>query len=79
MRLLSMGRFTKWLVNKGVPKTAGAAAERLSARLSVIAVLGTCAAALFPPSVPLHPRYRWRSFAPSGLRSYLGAAPFRGL
>ena len=47
-----MVRFTKWLVSKGVPKTAGAAAERLSARLSVIAVLGTCAAALFQPSVP---------------------------
>ena len=48
-----MVRFTKWLVSKGVPKAAGAAAERLSARLSVIAVLGTCAAALFPPSVPI--------------------------
>ena len=50
---VSMVRFTKWLVSKGVPKTAGAAAERLSARLSVIAVLGACAAALFPPSVPI--------------------------
>ena len=52
MRFVGMVRFTKWLVSKGVPETAGAAAERLSARLSVIAVLGTCAAALFPPSVP---------------------------
>ena len=49
---IGMVRFTQWLVGKGVPKTAGAAAERLSTRLSVIAVLGTCAAALFQPSVP---------------------------
>jgi hypothetical protein len=53
MRFVSMGRFTKWMVSKGVPKTAGAAAERLSARLSVVAVLGIFAAALFaPPSEP---------------------------
>ena len=51
-----MVKFTKWLVSKGVLKTAGAAAERLSARLSVIAVLGTCVAALFPPSVPTSTR-----------------------
>ena len=41
-----MVRLTQWLNSKGVPKTAGAAAERLSVRLSVIAVLGICAAAL---------------------------------
>jgi hypothetical protein len=35
-----------------VPKTAGAAAEILSARLSVITVLGICAMVLFPPIVP---------------------------
>ena len=49
---VSMVRFTKWLVSKDVPKTAGAAAERLSERLSVIAVLGILRAALSPPSVP---------------------------
>jgi hypothetical protein len=38
------------MVSKGVPKTAGAA-ERLSAKLSVIAVLGTYSDALFPPNV----------------------------
>ena len=47
-----MVRLMKWLAIKGVPKTAGAAAERLSTRLSVIAVLGAFVAALFPPSVP---------------------------
>jgi hypothetical protein len=48
---MGMVRFLHWLVGKGVPKTAGAAAERPSTRLSVIAVLGTCAAALFQPPV----------------------------
>ena len=36
----------KWRATKGVPKTAGAAAGRLSARLSIIAVLGTLGTAL---------------------------------
>ena len=52
VRFVSMGRFAKWLVSKDVPKAAGAAAERLSARLSVIAVLGMFAAALIPPMAP---------------------------
>ena len=47
-----MVSFTKWLVSKSVPKTAGAAAERLSDRLSVIAVLGMFAAALSQPELP---------------------------
>jgi hypothetical protein len=48
-----MAKFAKWMVSKGVSKTAGAAAERLSARLSVVAVLAILAAALFaPPSEP---------------------------
>ena len=51
-----MVRFTKWLVRKGVPKTAGAAAERLSDRLSVIAVLGIFAAALSQPELPASTR-----------------------
>lgn len=46
---LNMVRITKWLASKGVPKTARAAAERLSARLSVMAVLGTLGAALYQP------------------------------
>jgi hypothetical protein len=52
MRFVSMVRLTQWLVARGVPKTAGAAAERLSARLSMIAVLGICGAVLFPPRGP---------------------------
>ena len=51
-----MAWFTKWLVSKGVPKTAGAAAERLSDRLSVIAVLGMFAAALSQPELPASTR-----------------------
>jgi hypothetical protein len=47
-----MVRLTQWLVTRGVPKTAGAAAERLSAKLSVIAVLGICGVVLFSPGGP---------------------------
>jgi hypothetical protein len=49
---VGMVRLTQWLNREGVTKTAGAAAERFSVRLSVIAVLGTCAAVLVQPSVP---------------------------
>ena len=52
----SMVRFTKWLASKGVTKTAGAAAERLSARLSLIAVLGAFVAALSQPNKPASTR-----------------------